>query len=291
MSEKQLSIVILDQYISTYEHHNESWENIPIKGEELLEHENNSEVLIESLKALNQAINSKYNLKNCEVSIIYSLKMVEWISKAIQYLINPLQCTKVQVFRYELLLGPYNSHDSSVTSAFLSQNILPKILLSRPDNLIEKQKTIQKKELEYLERSLAEKKEALKASFATESSFMETKRKSLQEEVDALTLQLSNYKKPSLELYVSYLPAIFKDFWNVVPPIELTNIVGNLTPPTIPSPYYSLSDEAVTLLRKKFDVLDHDSKNEVIKLAIQLKKHYSLKTHRFFSIYFDETHA
>lgn len=74
---------------------------------------------------------------------------------------------------------------------------------------------------------------------------------------------------------VSFLPAIFKDFWNIVRPDELAMLVGNINPPQIPSPYQSPNISAVQQKKRQFTAISEQNQDKIIQLCRELARNYN----------------
>lgn len=286
MSEKLLSMVILNDHLSIYEYQNNIWESMPIKGEHNYEHEEDIGCLNTSILELNARMNQNNNLAKYQVTILYTQSKANWLSNALSILTENYQCTKIQVLSYELIINAMEySNDKDISNPdWISQHVLPKSVV---ENTSEQEQLLNDK-LTSLQKSLNDNKKILYQEYDEHTNQLNTEKQKLIERINELRTQITNTHSPNLENLISYLPAIFKDFWNIVPPIELANIAGKINPPNIPSPYHSPSEQAVALQKRKFDSLDENTQKEIIVFGIQLSQYYSLKPHRAFAKLLEE---
>ena len=86
-------------------------------------------------------------------------------------------------------------------------------------------------------------------------------------------------QRPNLESLLSFLPSIFKNFWNTVRPDELANIAGLVDVPKVQSPYHNPSLAAVQAKKRQFQALVDTEKAQIINFCRQLKQDYNLNIH------------
>jgi len=285
MSAKLLSMVILDNNLSIYEYQNNIWEVMPIKGEHNYEHEHDISCLNTSISELNARMNQDDNLAQYQVTIFYTQPKANWLSNALSILTEHYQCTKIQILGYELFVDTIeDSIDEDVSSPnWISQHFLPKSIVKNNSEQLQEQEQLLNDKLTSLQKALNDDKKIIYQECDEQTNQLNTEKQKLVEQIKELRTQITNSHAPNLENLISYLPAIFKDFWNIVPPIELANIAGKINPPNIPSPYHSPSEQAVALQKRRFDSLDENTQKNIITFGVQLSQHYSLKPHRTFS--------
>lgn len=290
MSEKLLSIVILNDHLSIYEYQNNIWESMPIKGEHNYEHQHDISCLNTSILELNARMNQDDNLAQYKITILYIQPKASWLGNTLSILTEHYQCTRIQVLGYETIIDTVE--DSNYTDiskpAWISQYVLPTVIVKSNSEQIKEQEQLLNNKLTSLQKALDDDKNSLYQEYDEQTSQLNTEKQKLLEQINELRTQITNANTPNLENLISYLPVIFKDFWNIVPPIELANIAGKINPPNIPSPYHSPSEQAVALQKRKFDSLDENTQKSIITFGIQLSQHYSLKPHRTFSRLFME---
>lgn len=290
MSKKILSIVILNKNLSIYEFQDGMWESMPIKGEQHYDHENDITCLNNSINELNERMNKGDNLAQYQVTIIYTQSKADWLGQALSLLTDSYQCKKIQVLRYEPIIDSIEVFDQKKVNNpnWISKYLLPIVIVENKFDELQKQEKVLNNELTSLKKSLDDNKKTLYQDYDQYTQQLKREKQQLLEQIDNLKTQTNNVQTPNLETLISYLPAIFRDFWNIVPPIELANIAGKINPPNIPSPYYSPSEQAVALQKRKFDRLDENTQKDIVAFGIQLSQHYSLRPHRIFSKLFME---
>lgn len=108
--------------------------------------------------------------------------------------------------------------------------------------------------------------------------------RSKQEDLNVANSEIANLKSqieaielPNLELTLSFLPSIFKNFWYTVRPDELANIIGLLESPKLESPYHNPTSATIQIKKKQFLELPEKNKQQIIALSQDLNKIFGLE--------------
>ncbi|QQU68210.1 hypothetical protein I6I45_26810 [Pseudomonas fluorescens] len=93
--------------------------------------------------------------------------------------------------------------------------------------------------------------------------------------------QLRERKKratASMDLLSLYLPIIYHNFWNTVPPDQLAVLAGSTYVPVIPSPYAEPDGWVVLDMKQRFLQLSNQDRASIVAFCHQLP--YQLKVRR-----------
>lgn len=284
MSNPILCICLLEQTAIAYQSHDwETWIPIHIKGEPRFPHQNQLDQIHIMLDEINQSFNLDDALHDVHLCMIYSENQAKL---ALQSLTRANTQFKNQIFSSRPLqrLHQYylekNPDAEPLDLAQLSpecfqQHLLP--LFSFDYSWKQTQKRLA--ELEQKETLLLEQQKAHESTFQQLQAQHAKTQQAWEKQIADKKHELSLLTAPDLENLSSFLPAIFKDFWNTVRPDELATIAGLLTPPKIPSPFPSLSNAAVQSKKRQFLALSTADQQQILQFCILLKKDFDLRVH------------
>ncbi|WEI23746.1 hypothetical protein PYR74_07200 [Acinetobacter bereziniae] len=253
MSNITLSLCLLENQILIYKSQNQiDWSIVPIKGEDTFIHHDDQSNVKTVLDETNQYLNLDDDLASVEVSILYTNS--NWLNETITQL-HAFKNIHVQVLNFSNLVD-YACKSLNVSRpeilnlTWIAQSILP--LTSLQNSWKEHQKLL---DAIHLQEQLAlsqqqENHNQIQIDFSHKLAELQKERQKLQIELRQIQQQLASVQRPNLENLLSFLPSIFKNFWNTVRPDELANIAGLLDVPQVPSPYHNPS---ITAVRTKKD--------------------------------------
>lgn len=177
--------------------------------------------------------------------------------------------------------------DGEPSPQWMIDNVLP-LLVSEGDipmqeTALQKQQAIaadsDQPARQLLQKELQEYTRA-EQSIQEQMRALEREKRELQQACEELRRQNAALQKPELDQLLSFLPAIFLDFWNVVLPDELANLADRLDVPNVPSPYLQLSQAAVVQKKKEFELLPADRQQKILQFCTTLSGSYTeLKLH------------
>lgn len=282
MPNTTLSICLLENEIQVYKSQNQiDWLIVPIKGEDIFIHYNDKSNIKTVLDESNQYLNLDDGLASVEVSILYTDSA--WLSETITQL-HALKNSSIQVLNWRSLVDyackSFNvNKPSSWYSEWVKQNILP--LTSLQNSWKEHQKLLDAVHLqEQLRQSQQQGDQSqIQVDFAKKLADLQQERQKLQIELQQIQQQLVSVQRPNLENLLSFLPSIFKNFWNTVRPDDLVNIVGLLDVPQVSSPFHNPSIAAVRTKKRQFLILEESEQQKIIGFCQQLKQQYDLHLH------------
>ncbi|MHA3116585.1 hypothetical protein E0H86_11805 [Acinetobacter sp. ANC 4635] len=282
MSNTTLNFCLLENEIQVYKSQNQiDWSIVPIKGEDTFIHHNDQSNIKIVLDEINQYLNFSDELASVEVNILYTNSA--WLSETITEL-HAFKNSYIQVFNFYSLVD-YACNSLNVTkpdilsSIWIGQRILP--LTNLQNSWKEYQKLL---EAVYLQEQLKQPQQQedhsqIEVDFANKLAELQRERQKLQIELKQIQQQLVSVQRPNLENLLSFLPSIFKNFWNTVRPDELVNIVGLLDVPQVPSPYHNPGLPAIRTKKRQFLILEESERQKIIGFCRQLKQQYDLQLH------------
>lgn len=284
MSKYTLCLCLLDDNIQVYKSINQTvWDIVPIHGEESFLHHHRKDCLKAILQECNQRLNLDTKLEKVTVSILYTVQNYCWLTEVLTQLEN-LKNKQVQILQWQNLVEYARKSfieevPISLTPALTAQYILPLTCLDNSwqehQNLLNSltlQKQIQQEQLQAEEQQV-------QSDFAEQLSKLQLEKQKLQIEIKDMQQKLAMVQRPNLENLLSYLPSVFKNFWNTIRPDELANIAGLLDVPVIPSPYHSPTTAAVQAKKRRFLALETSEQRQIIEFCRQLKQDYDLSLH------------
>ena len=282
MPNTTLSICLLENEIQVYKSQNQiNWLIVPIKGEDTFIHHNVQSNIKTVLDESNQYLNLDDELASVEINILYTDSA--WLSETITQL-HALKNTSIQVLNWKSLVDyackSLNVNKPSLWySEWVKQNILP--LTSLQNSWKEHQKLLDAVHLqEQLRQSQQQEDQSqIQVDFAKKLADLQQERQKLQIELQQIQQQLVSVQRPNLENLLSFLPSIFKNFWNTVRPDELVNIAGLLDVPQVSSPFHNPSIAAVRTKKRQFLILEESEQQKIIGFCQQLKQQYDLHLH------------
>ncbi len=284
MSKYTLCLCLLDDEIQVYKSINQTvWDILPIHGEESFLHHHRKDCLKTILQECSQRLNLDTKLENVTVNILYTVQSYSWLIEALVQL-EHLENKQVQILQFQNLVEYVRKSlmqeiTIPLNPTLITQYILPLTCLDNSwqehQNLVNSlavQKQIQQEQLQ-LEEQQAQ------SDFAEQLSKLQLEKQKLQIEIKDMQQKLAMVQRPNLENLLSYLPSVFKNFWNTIRPDELANIAGLLDVPVIPSPYYSPTTAAVQAKKRRFLALETNEQQQIVEFCRQLKQDFDLNLH------------
>ena len=284
MSKYTLCLCLLDNEIQVYKSNNQTlWDILPIQGEESFLHHNHKDCLKAILQECSQRLNLDTKLEDVVVNILYTVQDYSWLIEVLQQLDN-LKNKQVQILQWpDLVTYASKSLAEEIPAAlnpeWIAQYILPLTCLENSwhehQKLIDSlnlQKKIQQEQLQVEEQQA-------QSNFAEQLARLQAEKQKLLVEVREAQKKITAIQRPDLEALLSFLPSIFKNFWNTVRPEELANIAGLLDVPNVKSPFHNPTTAAVQAKKRQFLALAETEQQQVIGFCRQLKQHYDLQLH------------
>jgi len=284
VSEYTLCLCLLKDEIQVYKSRNQTtWDILPIQGEESFLHQNRKDCLNNILQECSQRLNLDTKLEDVTMTILYAVQDYSWLIEALQQLHN-LKNKQVQILHWQCLVeyackNLAEEIPTSLPPEWIAQYILPLTCLENSwqehQKLIDSlklQKQIQQEQLQ------AEEQQA-QTNFAEQLAKLQAEKLKLLAEVREVQKKIAAVQRPDLEVLLSFLPSIFKNFWNTVRPDELANIAGLLNTPNVSSPYHNPTSSAVQAKKRQFQALAEAEQQQVIDFCRELKKDYDLNLH------------
>ena len=284
VSKTNLYLCLFDEDIQAYKSTDlQTWTVMNIKGELALTHHSDIKSISEVLKECNERLNIESNLMHVTIYVLYTPKMYIWLQEVLQQILR-LGNQQVHILPWNNLVE-YAQKNSVIPFVFplsqsvIMENILPLTSLDiswhQYQNLLkslDQQHELKKEQFEQEEQNL-------NIHLSEQFAQLEAEKQKLILEVQHAQQRVMALQRPDLESLLSFLPSIFKNFWNTVRPDELANIAGLIDVPKVQSPYHNPSLAAVQAKKRQFQALVDTEKAQIINFCRQLKQDYNLKIH------------
>src|SRR5690606_30912899 len=243
-SKTNLYLCLFDEDIQAYKSTDlQTWTAMNIKGELALTHHSDIKSISEVLTECNERLNIESNLKHVNIYVLYTPKTYAWLQEVLQQILR-LGNQQVHILPWNNLVeyAQKNSVNPIVfplSQSVIMENILPLTSLdtswSQYQNLVKSldlQQELKKEQFEQEEQKL-------NIHFSQQLAQLEAEKQKLILEVQQAQQRVMVLQRPNLESLLSFLPSIFKNFWNTVRPDELANIAGLVDVPKVQSPYHN----------------------------------------------------
>jgi hypothetical protein len=256
----QSSIIILaiSGKVAFFRHHSTGWQIEPIEGEEW-----SSEPVVCLLPKLKERL-EEVDFEQTDIQLIYDPVALSQLHDAIKILLSYSE--KVQVLRWhpieqrgQTLAGKAIDRTDETT---LTEVICPLI-----------ESTFHYRD----EAAQAERQRAVLDHDVTMESLRQESLRLLAEK-SALQAQIEALRLPEMDLLVTFLPAIYENFFTVVSPQDLALMAGTLQQPNITSTYTEPDNNTLQMLKKRLTNLPPAARQQVIAFARQIP--HSLKVRK-----------
>lgn len=251
-SKRRYALVLLD-YAMLFEYVDDIWQIYPI-NDELSNPLTDEHSAANILKELDDHINTKNQLHDIELIVIYENKSCLQLIELTKTLLE-LQSTNWQLLSWQTMLQKFNDTDIITYDInWFSQTFLPvindNIYNKKVDNFIEK-KLINTDTTNELDTALQTNQQ-------------------LKEKVQRLQSQASALQSLSINKILTFMPAIYQNFWHVVKPTDIGLLAGEYEIPIIPSPFPEPTSDTIHILKKQFLALSESDKQKIIEFCDQL---------------------
>lgn len=239
------------------------WENVPVDGEASV-----TLALCNELHGLFDKLNAYFNrssrLAEFIVHVIYARPTISSLKK-LPEILDRLRCEQWQALRWE----PLQQRAAALSSAPpLTDEKLEKWLVTCFLPLID---TLFNAEAECLSQERALHAQAMKTMETEQKAEEETlenlkaKKQALQNEIAFLRSQRANS-----EQVVTFMPAVYRNFFGTVKPSDLTLLLGELKIPKIPSTFPEPDANTVAALQRKLRHLPEEQIQQIRGFCLQL---------------------
>lgn len=238
-----------------------------IKGESVVDIDEND--FLPVLYELSTLLNEASELRGVDIRILYA-KADEAIAQTAQYALPRLQCDTFKVETLESGLERASKTSRKLpkeplldvaNNEYLLKTLLP-VLDAAPLEETPPAAEVQSDNPDSLREKLSASQEEVKQLKAQLSM--------LQAQLAQKQAQISATRAPDMAQLLTYLPAIYRNFWGVVRPDELALLAGTLTVPEVASPYADPSPDTVLVLRRRLLALPESERDCVIALCREL---------------------
>ena len=234
---KQIALLTQESMISCFSKESNQWIPFTLKGEETI-----AISMTEAFNRLNQDLNLSTQLQTVSILILSGDNPSEDLFEGLNSY-ERLGGTDWQLIKLDLL--------RNISGFALQDNLseqMPKALLSLDMTATD--------QLDKLSKKTEDMNENVEA---------------LQREKTRLKAEIQSMQGVPLEYLVTFLPAIYKNFWSTIRPDELAILAGSLEAPSIPSPYSEPSQDTVLTLRKKMQFLPELEQQRIKAFCLSLE--------------------
>ena len=268
--QSQYALVLLDTAI-LFEYTNSTWEVCPIYDEKTNSlRDDNAAANI--AKELDTHINATSQLRDIELMVIYDKEASSQIPNLSTSLLE-LQSVSWQLFSWQFVIQKLNNTNNELQIntmksdiTWLSQSLLP-VINSLGSKDIETD--IESEDYEDSQEGTAI--ERIELEKARESN------RELQHKVQRLQHQASASQGLSIHKIITFMPAIYQNFWHVVKPSDIGLLVGNYAMPEIPSPFPEPAMDTIHMMKKQFLALPEQEQQQIIEFCQQLTYPLSIR--------------
>ena len=268
--QSQYALVLLDTAI-LFEYTNSTWEVCPIYDEKTNSlRDDNAAANI--AKELDTHINATSQLRDIELMVIYDKEASSQIPNLSTSLLE-LQSVSWQLFSWQFVIQKLNNTNNELQIntmksdiTWLSQSLLP-VINSLGSKDIETD--IESEDYEDSQEGTAI--ERIELEKALESN------RELQHKVQRLQHQANALQDLSIHKIITFMPAIYQNFWHVVKPSDIGLLVGNYAMPEIPSPFPEPAMDTIHMMKKQFLALPEQEQQQIIEFCQQLTYPLSIR--------------
>lgn len=290
--EDYLCILVFSNRMIAYQSvQSQPWQLLKLKGSDHYIHQDKKNSLSIVLDDISAYLNLKDKLEKLKVSIIYQQGKDNLLIDAVKSL-QEYHCKSWQILNwdsiYQYALQVLNIEQvffdaQTVEHQWVQDHILP--LVWHENSIAHQQKALAalRHEKSQIEGQLALMQSDAEQALAQQVNKLENEKQQLQQHISDARAQLQKLQQPDLESLLTYLPVIFKDFWNMVRPDELALIANILDTPKIASPYHSPSLSTIQQKKRQFLALSDVSQGKILGLCQELvHNHNGLQIHQEF---------
>ena len=268
--QSQYALVLLDTAI-LFEYTNSTWEVCPIYDEKTNSlRDDNAAANI--ARELDTHINATSQLRDIELMVIYDKEASSQIPNLSTSLLE-LQSVSWQLFSWQFVIQKLNNTNNELQIntmksdiTWLSQSLLP-VINSLGSKDIETD--IESEDYEDSQEGTAI--ERIELEKARESN------RELQHKVQRLQHQANALQDLSIHKIITFMPAIYQNFWHMVKPSDIGLLVGNYAMPEIPSPFPEPAMDTIHMMKKQFLALPEQEQQQIIEFCQQLTYPLSIR--------------
>lgn len=286
-------LMMPDVAVSFKRESGKDWQTWVVKGEPEFRHYRKAGSVEAIVRDVCERLHFKDKLQSVEFSLVYAEESRPLLEGSIKCL-HELECANWQIRRWDALyqqaaISSRSKVDNKIPSVEWMKNYVLPLLAYEPELETLRQQEHERAmaalqaEKQQLTRSIQAEQSTAKQSHEQTLALLQSEKNKLLQELQLLKQQHTVLAKPNMEQLLSFLPAIFKDFWNKVRPDELAIVAGHITVPVIPSPYFSPGQSAVLAKKRQFLQLAAADQQQIIRFCQELQHNYALQMHAEFS--------
>lgn len=260
MSNPILTVCLFADDIQLYKSENQKTVHLKIKGEERFLHHQDITKLNDVIDEACQYLNLDDQLAQVSIHVIYT--QVTWLAELITKLVK-WGAQDIQLWQQQRLTQQLGEAVPLIWHrAWLIETVIPLLQIMPTPQKNQKFDQIHPALLEHTD-------------FRQQIEHLKQERQQLLDHIQALEVS-SHQADTNIEQLISFLPSIFKHFWNTVRPDELANILGLVDLPTVGSTYLNPSAGTLQIKKNQFLKLDLAQQLKIRHLCQQLTQYYAL---------------
>lgn len=245
------------------------WHRKRIKGEAVVDIKPaQTGALTPVLQEVSAQLNLEHDLQGIDVHLLYAQTDVAAVADAPTSL-KALHCSTWQILRLEPLLersmaasGVTPAQPLEGDDAWIKKVLLP-LLAST---------------FSYTNQAFAAEEARAKHEHEDTMESLRADVQTKRQEVAQLQARINSLQLPGVDHLLSYLPAIYRNFWGTVRPDELAMLAGTLTVPIVQSPYPDPSPDTVVALKRRFLQLPELDRQRVLAFCRDLPHRLDVRT-------------
>lgn len=273
---KSFALIIVQDEIQVFEQEQSVWHVYPVfrEGRNSLKNKTAAEIV----EKINEYLNSSDNLKEVDFFIVadrpgYACGLPETFGKLgnESWQLVLWQSAKERA----VLVKPLKKGET----AHLDTQWLATVLIPTVEGSLRYQDEALLKERE---RDLArhhEEQEKIKEAMEK----LGGERHVLEAEINRLKAQLALLDRPSMEQLATYLPVLYRNFWNSVKPSDLALLAGRYNLPEVPSPFPEPDNHTVSQMKKRLQAMPVQEQERLREFCAELPSNLNIRPEmRFF---------
>lgn len=260
----QLIIFAIDNSYTCFHHDQKHWHLEKIEGEQWVSDANKS--LANIIDIMKDRLDVK-DFSAVEVQLIVDANATNQLSKGIDKL-NAIVCQSFQILRWEAI----KKRTQALSGKTVEQH--------DTDTLLTFVCPLVENTFHYQDEALQAERQRALLDHKTDIESIRKESIQLLHEKEALQAQINALKQPEMDYLVTFLPAIFENFFLHVAPQDLALLAGSLMIPSVQTPFTEPDAHTVQGLKKKLQNLPEASRQQVIDFAQQLPQRHKLKVRK-----------
>lgn len=275
-AQKIIAFVQLQQNLVIFEQDSKdlSWQHLSLRDEPQWRLDSDQS-WYQALEELNQVFNLSTHLESLLIYFVVEQSDAAFLQQ-LQQAQQKLNLTSWNLAQW-CWLKPYFTEEARPSIEYLQTLLLPQLTqgvtssLDAALTLQQKNKATQEA-FEAQEKSLLEEQIRKNAQLQAEKQALEQKNVELAERLAYVQKHLDQRLsgKMDMDVLLTYLPVLYKNFWGQIRPDELAMLAGTLHTPDIPSPAREPDSGVLQVMKKRLQQLSQEQKHQLQRFCLQL---------------------